>query len=176
MEEIQREVGRDFNATFFHTMRYRYRTPLSKMELGKSMIDVSRYDGRDITNAHRPLGDMCTGYNAWAHNAMMSFRVHHYIGSYETFRQPGFDARSSFFNKRNNQKNLVVDGTTPRYLPEDKSTWLTQFATLVGREKAVNLTQQSRICAELEMDKVTMELANGPQAIDWDLLNKKPGT
>ena len=70
----------------------------------------------------------------------------------------------------------MVDGTTPRYSPEYKSTWLTQFATLVGREKAVNLTQQSRICAELEMDKVTMELANGPQAIDWDLLNKKPGT
>ena len=176
MEEIQREVGRDFNATFFHTMRYRYRTPLSKMELGKSMIDVSRYDGRDITNVHRPLGDMCTGYNAWAHNAMMSFRVHHYIGSYETFRRPGFDTRSSFFNKRNNQKDLVVDTTTPRYSPEDKSTWLTQFATLVGREKAVNLTQQSRIWAELEMDKVMMELANGPQAIDWDLLNKKPGT
>ena len=175
MEEIQEEVGPGFNATFFHTMRYRHRTALSEMEMGKSMIDVSRYNGRDILNAHRPLGDMCTGHNAWVHNAEKSFRVHHYIGSYEAFRRPGFDTRgSSFFNKRNNKKYLVVDNTTPRYSPEDKRTWLTHFETLVGREKAVNLTQKSRIRAELEMDKVIMELANGPQALDWALLNKKP--
>eukprot|EP00985_Skeletonema_marinoi_P017071 scaffold9279_cov150-Skeletonema_marinoi.AAC.2 len=52
-------------------------------------------------------------WNAYVHNAAMSFRVHHYIGSWETFRQPGFDARGKdMFDKRNNVRDLVVDNTT----------------------------------------------------------------
>jgi hypothetical protein len=42
-------------------LRYRQRSSLSSMQLGKSIVDVSRYDGRDIENVHRPLGGMCTG-------------------------------------------------------------------------------------------------------------------
>lgn len=105
----------------------------------------------------------------------MSFRVHHYIGSWETFRQPGFDTRGKeFFEKRNNVKNLVVDNTTPRYSPSENSTWLAQFAKLVGKEKALKLSQRTRIREEIEMDKVIAELAKGPQLYDWDELNKKP--
>jgi hypothetical protein len=114
--------------------------------------------------------------NAYVHNAAMSFRVHHYIGSWETFRQPGFDRRGkSFFKQRNREKNVVVDNTTPRYSPTDNSTWLTQFSKLVGKEKALQLTQEIRIREELEMDKVIREMADGAQLYDWDKLNKKPG-
>eukprot|EP00956_Cyclotella_meneghiniana_P034816 scaffold108432_cov72-Cyclotella_meneghiniana.AAC.2 len=60
-EEIQRGLDSDFNATLFHTYRYRYRAPLSTHDLGKSIVDVSRYDGRDLNNTHRPLGELCTG-------------------------------------------------------------------------------------------------------------------
>ncbi len=60
-EEIQKGVDSDFNAMLFHTLRYRQRSSLSSMQLGKSIVDVSRYDGRDIENVHRPLGGMCTG-------------------------------------------------------------------------------------------------------------------
>jgi len=60
-EEIQRGVDSDFNATLSHTLRYRQRSSLSNMQLGKSIVDVSRYDGRHIDNVHRPLGGMCTG-------------------------------------------------------------------------------------------------------------------
>lgn len=106
----------------------------------------------------------------------MSFRVHHYIGSWETFRQPGFDRRGkSFFKQRNREKNVVVDNTTPRYSPTDNSTWLTQFSKLVGKEKALQLTQEIRIREELEMDKVIREMADEAQLYDWDKLNKKPG-
>lgn len=85
----------------------------------------------------------------------MSFRVHHYIGSWKTFRQPGFDFRGKgFFDKRNNVKNLVVDNTTPRYSPSGDSTWLAQFIKLVGKEKAFELTQKIRNREELEMDKL----------------------
>lgn len=93
--------------------------------------------------------------NAWVHNAAMSFRVHHYVGSFETFRRPGFDSRDkSTFDQRSNQRNLVVDNTTTRYSLEENGTWLTQFAKLVGKDKALDLTQRARICAELEMDLI----------------------
>ena len=106
----------------------------------------------------------------------MSFRVHHYVGSWETFRQPGFDARGKgFFDKRNNVKNLVVDNTTPRYSSRENSTWLTQFANLVGKDTALELTQKIRMREEIEMDRVIAELTNGAQLHDWDKLNKKPG-
>ncbi len=61
-EEIRRGLESDFNATLFHTYRYRHRSPLgSGYQMGKSIVDVSRYDGRDLTNIHRPLGKLCTG-------------------------------------------------------------------------------------------------------------------
>lgn len=113
--------------------------------------------------------------NAYVHNALMSFRVHHYVGSWETFRRPGFDTRGKvFFDRRNNVKDLVVDNTTPRYSPSENSTWLTQFAKLVGKEKALELSQNMRIREEMEMDTVIAELTNGTQLYDWEKLNKKP--
>lgn len=113
--------------------------------------------------------------NGYVHNAAMSFRVHHYIGSWETFRQPGFDRRGkSFFNQRNSIRNVVVDNTTPRYSSTENSTWLTQFSKLVGKEKALQLTQEIRIREEEKMDKVIRELADGAQLYDWDKLNMKP--
>ena len=100
------------------------------------------------------------------HNAAMSFRVHHYVGSWDSFRRPGFDARGkSSFTKRNNQKNIVVDNTTPRYSPKENSTWLAQFVKLIGKEKALKLTQNLRIHEELEMDKVIRDLASGNQTL-----------
>ena len=59
--EIERGLGAGFNAASFHTFRYRYRSPLSSYQLGKSIVDVSRYDGRDLNNIHRPIGNLCTG-------------------------------------------------------------------------------------------------------------------
>jgi len=175
-EEVQKGVEPEFNASYFHTLRYLYRASLGTYQLGKSIVDVSRYDGMGIYNAHRPLRDSCTGNNAYVHNAVMSFRVHHYVGSWETFRQPGVDVRGKkMFNDRSNVKNLAFDKTTTRYFAEDanSTTWLTQFAKLVGKEKALELTQQIRIQEELEMEKVFVELANGNQEYDWDRLNKK---
>jgi len=52
--------GGGFNASMFHTLRYRYRT-LHPQRNGKSIIDVSRYDGRHVLNPHRLLGKLCTG-------------------------------------------------------------------------------------------------------------------
>ena len=128
-----------------------------------------------LTNAQLfPMSNLSN--NAYVHNAAMPFRVHHYIGSWETFRQPGFDTRGrSFFDKRNNVKGLVVDNTTPRYSASEKEHWLTQFVKLVGEGKAFELTQKIRIREELDMERVIQELANGKQEHDWNKLNQKPG-
>ena len=81
----------------------------------------------------------------------MSFRVHHYVGSWETFRSPGFDSRGlSSFNSRSNQKNVVMDSLTPGY--SRNTTWLTKFAHLVGKENALALTQEIRVHEEKELE------------------------
>lgn len=103
-------------------------------------------------------------HNAYVHNAAMSFRIHHYVGSWETFRQPGFQARGrSHFDERNRERNPVLDNTTSRYSARENSTWLTQFVKLVGKEKAMELTQKIRIREELEMDKVIHVISAGNQ-------------
>jgi hypothetical protein len=64
------------------------------------------------------------------------------------------------FDKRNNEKNLVVDNTTPRYSLTGKSNWMTQFVKIVGREKALELTQRMRIREEIKMDRVMREMSS----------------
>ena len=87
--------------------------------------------------------------NAHVHNAAMSFRVHHYIGSWETFRLRG----EKIFKERNNVRNTVVDNTTPQYSSPEHRTWLSQFVKLVGKEKALDLTQRIRLRELEELEK-----------------------
>jgi hypothetical protein len=104
----------------------------------------------------------------------MSFRIHHYVGSWETFRQPGFETRGkSSFDQRNRERNPVLDNTTARYSVKENSTWLTQFVKLVGKEKALELTQKIRIREELEMDRVLQAISESNTGIDWDKFYKK---
>jgi hypothetical protein len=154
----------DFNTTLFHTLRYRQRRPLTAPQAGKSIVDASRYDGSPVTNPHR-IKNLCTS-SIFPDNKVMPFRVHHYVGSWEAFRSPGFDPRGrSYFDKRNNVKNTVEDSTM--------SIWLDKFATLVGgREKAIELTQQLRLHEELEMERKIIEQQQQLQ-FDWDKLNTK---
>ena len=60
-KDIQQGLDPGFNATLFHTLRYRYRTSLSKLQLGKAIVDTSRYKGQEIHSIHRPLDNDCTG-------------------------------------------------------------------------------------------------------------------
>jgi hypothetical protein len=95
-----------------------------------------------------------------------SLRVHHYIGSWKSFRQPGFDNRGlNAFQKRNNEKNLVVDNTTG--FSRD-TTWLARFIDVVGKDEALILTQHARLRAEGEK-RVLEEQASSH--IDWRRIN-----
>ena len=103
----------------------------------------------------------------------MPFRVHHYVGSWETFRQPGYDARGkSLFDRRNKGKKWF-DETTPRFSSKENSTWLKQFAKLVGTEKALALTQTARIREELNMEQLFQKLDLGNQELEWERINKR---
>ena len=84
----------------------------------------------------------------------MSFRVHHYIGSWESFRLRGRRGTEEEFQNRNNHhKQIVLDNTTPRYSSPDNRTWLSQFAKLVGKEKALDLTQRIRLREEWKVEQ-----------------------
>ena len=151
-------IPNEFNISNFHTLRYQYRASLNSPQQGKSIVDVSRYDGRFIPNPHRLLGDNCTGGGSWSHNSAMSFRVHHYVGSWLSFRQPGYDIRGyQTFKDRNNQKDLVFDNTTG---VSGGSTWLARFVKMVGTETALILTQDFRMKSELERMLLVVEAHN----------------
>eukprot|EP00984_Skeletonema_dohrnii_P012702 scaffold5186_cov100-Skeletonema_dohrnii-CCMP3373.AAC.11 len=81
----------------------------------------------------------------------MSFRVHHYVGSWESFRLRGHE----LFMQRNNQSGWVVDNTTPQYTAKEGTrTWLSQFTMLVGSEKALDLTEMIRVREEREVEQI----------------------
>lgn len=157
----------DFNATLFHTLRYRRRVPLRSPQPGKSIVDASRYDNNPIDNPHR-IKSLCTGSNVWPNNNKMPFRVLHYVGSWEAFRSIGFDPRGrSYFDKRNNEKKLVEDNTM--------TTWLDKFALLVGsKEKAIELTEATRLREEAASAMKFLEQTLLTQEHDWGKLNEKP--
>ena len=67
--EVGQNIGKDFNTSSFHTLRYRHRAPLGNYQRGKCIVNVAYYDGRGIGSPHRVWGDLCTGYGGYAHNA-----------------------------------------------------------------------------------------------------------
>eukprot|EP00984_Skeletonema_dohrnii_P014085 scaffold5889_cov85-Skeletonema_dohrnii-CCMP3373.AAC.3 len=153
---IEKDVDESFNATLFHTLRYRLRSELDNAQPGKSIIDVSRYDRRTITSPHRLHSNCLSEGNAYVDNFMMSFRVHHYVGSWESFRLRGYE----LFMQRNYQPRWVVDNTTPQYTAKEGTrTWLSQFAMLVDSEKALNLTERIRVREEREVEQIFIELS-----------------
>jgi hypothetical protein len=103
----------------------------------------------------------------------MPFRVHHYVGSWETFRQPGYDARGKSLFDRRNKGEKWFDETTPRFSSKENSTWVKQFAKLVGTKKALALTQSARTREELKMEQLFQKLGFGNQELDWERINDR---
>mmetsp|Transcript_34442 Transcript_34442/g.70454 ORF Transcript_34442/g.70454 Transcript_34442/m.70454 type:complete len:450 (-) Transcript_34442:107-1456(-) len=153
-EGIQRGVDEGFNATNFNTLRFRHRSSLAVAQTGKCIVDASRSPSNLIKGPHRLYGKECTGGNAHVHNAAMSFRVHHYVGSWESFRLRG----EKLFKERNNLHSAVVDNTTPQYSSPENLTWLSQFVKLVGKEKALDLTQRIHLHEVWELEKKFLKL------------------
>ena len=146
-----------FNASRFHTLNYHYRASLKAPQRGKCMINAKYYDGRPIGNPHRMLGDQCTAHTGFAYNGMNLFRVHHYLGSWLTFRPLGEDVLgANRFQERNMEPNIAFDNTTGF---DGKTSWLARFIRLVGAEKARALTEEAIGRAETEKHMLELDLA-----------------
>jgi len=52
----------------------------------------------------------------------------------------------------------VVDHTTPQFSSPENLTWLSQFVKLVGKEKALDLTQRIRLREEWEAERNLLKL------------------
>jgi len=65
---IQQGTDKVFNASFFNTLRYRYRPPLGGPQRGKSMVDASRYADESVKTPHKVLGNKCIGLVYWLLN------------------------------------------------------------------------------------------------------------
>lgn len=157
--EIQEQIGKEFNVSSFQTLRYRYRARVDAPQIGKTIINAKYYDGRMANGPHRVLGEMCTGNTGYGYNAMNSFRVHHYVGRWESFRQPGADFRGyDTFLKRSNEKNVVYDNTTG-FSKDTNTSWLARFMSIVGREKAISLTHEAILRSEREKLMLEIDLA-----------------
>jgi hypothetical protein len=143
-DEIQKEVSSGFNATLFNTLRFRHHGRRQDQVKGKSIVDVSRMKWKSgvPSDAHLPIKNGCRS-KAYVSYAELSFRVNHYTGSLESFVRPGFDARGErAFKQRNDYEVFGQDDTT--------RSWLSRFAQQVGKEKAIALTQTSRLAAMAE--------------------------
>jgi hypothetical protein len=143
-------------------LRYQYR------QLGKPIVDVSRYDNREVANPHQLLGNLYSrGSKAHVDNSAMSFRAHHYVGSWETFRSPGYDKQGvRTFEHRNKQDAQEEDDTM--------RPWLSRFVDSVGTETAFAVTEGVRCKAEWEMKQILDDHAKGNHDVDWSKLDYDP--
>jgi len=123
------------------------------------MINAKYYNDRPIGNPHRMLGDQCTTHTGWPYNGMNLFRVHHYLGSWLSFRPFGLDVLGgNRFQERNMEPNVVFDNATG-FDGKTNTSWLARFASLVGTEKAYSLTEEAILLAEREKLMLEIDLA-----------------
>ena len=140
------------NASRFHTLHYHYRALLNDAQIGKCIVNAKHYGDRPIVSPHRLLGDQCTAYSGWAYNGMNLFRVHHYLGSWLSFRPLGIDVLGGFrFQERNKKygKNIIFD-TTTGFDRKTNTSWLARFISTVGIKKARALTEAAIELSERE--------------------------
>lgn len=136
------------NASRFHTLHYHYRASLNAAQIGKCMINAKHYDDRPIESPHRVLGDQCTANSGWAYNGMNLFRVHHYLGSWLSFRPLGIDLLGvqggNRFQERNKKygTNIIFD-TTTGLDGKTNTSWLSRFISAVGIKAARALTEEA---------------------------------
>jgi len=166
-------VADGFNISYFHTLRYQHRASLQKPQWGKAIMNVAYYRGDKVVSPHRLFNDprVCTGVRSKVHNSENSLRVHHYVGSWESFRRPGFDSRgASTFLQRNKIGDAIVDKTTG--MGGGDLTWLARFVMTVGTNSAFNTTQKA-IIREMEARKQIELQVKETTDINWNKINRK---
>ena len=135
------------------------------MQLGESLLNVRNYLWHTVDNPHQPFRNWCFSYGSQKAKPNLpweySILVHHNMGSFESFASLNPMRKKVDFNKR--QSSLIELGTV---VDNSKAGWLKEFIELVGKEKALELTQLERIEASLEDAIITERLRNN-ETVDF---------
>lgn len=153
-EEISHRLpASKFDPMKFHTMRYLKHGPRHPYPAwpGKSIVHAGLYNNTVITNPHKVLETNCSSKTPFPDYADMDLRINHYTGSLELFlSRPGDSRRSKEdFEKRNS--NVAGSDNTIQ-------GWLHNFVDLVGRDRAMELTENLREWAAMSDAKATQEM------------------
>jgi hypothetical protein len=155
-QQIAANVPAGFQALSFNTMRFRFHEDPAKKgrDIGKSIIDVTRWNGQFPGGPHR-INDLCC--HPWPSFSEAELRIHHYTGSLTTFlRGKGEDdprGESSFKNRNS--------GVDPSLSNDDIRGWLQRFVDIVGQETARELTEKLKEWATADFDEATAKIGMG---------------
>jgi len=155
-QQVAANVPPGFHALSFNTMQFRFHEDPAKKgnDIGKSIIDVTRWDGLFPAGPHRINNNCC---HPWPRFSEAELRIHHYTGSLTTFlRSKGEDdprGESTFRNR-----NAGVD---PNLSNDDIRGWLQRFVDNVGQETAHELTEKLREWAIADYDKAAVKYGIG---------------
>ena len=149
IENVTLQVPVGFNYSSFTTMRSRHHQDPSNITVpGKTIIDVSRYNGQHARNPHQIIHDCVP--NAFPFISESVLRIHHYIGQLESF----INKPESSFHERNSMVNASLSDDSIR-------GWLKAFVDIVGKQKALELTEGLREWAIDHYDRVSKEVELG---------------
>lgn len=161
-----------FNASYYNTILFQTRGihKFQGMQLGKPLLNVGKYMWHPVENPHQPFKEYCFSYGSYEAKPNLpweySILVHHNIGSFESFASLNPLRKKDNFDDR--QSGLIEHGTVA---DDSKAGWLKEFIELVGKEKALELTQLDRIEASLEDAIITERLRNNETVdfvYEWD--------
>jgi hypothetical protein len=154
-EEISQQIpGPEFDPMKFHTMRYLKHGPKHPYPAwpGKSIVHAGLYNNTLIRNPHKVLETNCSSLSPFPDYADMDLRIHHYTGSLELFlSRPGDSRRCEEDFKKRNSNVAGSDNTI--------QGWLHNFVYLVGKARALDLTEKLRNWAEVN-DALATDLMN----------------
>lgn len=132
-----------FQNRSLHTTRYLKHEPKKNQWPGKSIVDITRFDQKKLENVHIASHSKCN--NGWGagwgvqHYADVPLRIQHYTGSLEQFL-----SRAGDYNRNGKNYQLRQKGVTGNLTDFSMIGWLHAFVDIVGKRKAVDLTEGLR--------------------------------
>jgi hypothetical protein len=140
-EEVLKHVPSFLDGYRFVTMRFRH---LGASIIGKSIIDVSKYDVNESTrmNAHHLIGECNKGHKFGGGGDIMY--VNHYLASWELYDRPNDKRQSKFGDNYRFQKFMSVNNKYNTSYTKSKNfgkgdeirPWLPAFVDYFGQQKS----------------------------------------
>ena len=187
VEETAGHLEEGFNASYFNTILYQRRGILGSggMQHGKPLLYLNKYNDREhVRNPHAPFErcyiskkDKKPPSFVFRHGSITeiphvySIQVHHNVGNFETYGPLKIKGKGEILARNEHVTSLGVLRDC------SKAGWLQEFIKLVGKEKALEVTQAFRIRAKLEEKGIGESLMMNETvdfAYEWDTPKPKP--